>query len=271
LLEAAELLGTLTNLSEICRWARPRFFALQQDVRRALQSGYHALAHWRTRHASQIAAWTKKLPAALMHRLEPLIQREIAALLWHSKQVIKVTPFVKRELHYLHAYLSVRSNPWAISIGHLVPRDPTFTTTGDASNLGGGAHSRDLAFWFSLIWSLEIRRRVNLHKKHPDTIHINCLEFAVAILQLAAVITRIEAEVPLELALAYPHGYPTIPVLLCITDNVSTKSWANKVSSASPNAHGLIALLASMLRRTTCGFSSNWLAGRLNETADLLS
>jgi hypothetical protein len=33
LLEAAKLLGTLNNLSEICLWARPRFCALQQDVR----------------------------------------------------------------------------------------------------------------------------------------------------------------------------------------------------------------------------------------------
>jgi hypothetical protein len=271
LLEAAELLGTLNNLSEICRWARPRFFALQQDVRRALQSRYHALSNWRTRHASQISAWTKELPAALLHRLEPLIQREIAALLWHTKQAIKVTPPVQRELQYLHAYLRVRSNPWAISIGHLVPRDPIFTTTGDASNLGGGAHCRDLAFWFSVIWSPEIRRRVSLPKKHPETIHINCLEFAVALIQLAAVITRLEAAVPLELALAYPHGYPAIPVLLCKTDNVSTKSWANKVSAASAKAHGLIALLASLLRRTDCGFASTWLAGHLNETADLLS
>jgi hypothetical protein len=52
---------------------------------------------------------------------------------------------------------------------------------------------------------------------------------------------------------------------------MSTKSWANKVSSALPNAHGLVALLALLFRRTNCGFSSKWLAGRLNETAHLLS
>jgi hypothetical protein len=206
-----------------------------------------------------------------MHRLEPLIQREIAALLWRTRQVITVTPFVQRELRYLHNYLSNRDNCWAISIGHLVARSNTLVATGDASNLGGGAHCEDLFFWFSLIWSPEIRRHVNLHKKHVDKIHINCLEFAVALIQLAAVITRLEADVPPMLLQAYPSGYPDIPVFLCRTDNVSTKSWANKVSSASPNAHGLIALLASMLQRTQCGFHSEWLAGRLNGTADLLS
>jgi hypothetical protein len=56
--------------------------------------------------------------------------------------------------------------------------------------------------------------------------------------------------------------------LLCKTEKVATKSWAKKVTPALPNAHGLIALLASLLWRTTCDFSSTWLAGSLNETAN---
>jgi hypothetical protein len=271
LLEAAELLGTLNNLSEICRWARPRFFALQQDVRRALRARYLAAAHWRTHHATQIETWRVDLTDALLHRLEPLIQREMASLLWRMRQTIPVSPFVRRKLKYLHNYVRTPTNPWAISIGHLIPREHTFTTTGDASNLGGGAYCEDLLFWFSLIWSPEIRRRMSLHKKHADRIHINCLEFAVALLQLVAVITRLEAAVPGELGPVFPQGSPDVPVLLCRTDNMSTKSWANKVSSALPHAHGLIALLASLLWRTTCGFTSEWLAGHLNGTADLLS
>jgi hypothetical protein len=271
LLEAAELLGTLNNLSEICRWARPRYFALQQDVRRTLRARYVALANWRLRHAAQIDSCQRELPESLLHRLEPLIGRKVASLLWRTRQTIPVTHFIHRELGYLHTYLANHKNRWAISIGHLVPRPPTFTTTGDASNQGGGAYCQDLLFWFSIIWSPEIRRRVNLHKKHADRIHINCLEFAVALLQLAAVTTRLQADVPGELKGTFPHGFPDILVLLCRTDNMSTKSWANKVSSTSPHAHGLIALLAALLRNTTCGFTSEWLAGHLNGTADLLS
>jgi hypothetical protein len=141
-------------------------------------------------------------------------------------------------------------------------RAHTSTTTGDASNLGGGAYCRDLRFWLSIIWSPEIRQRVSLHKKHTDRIHINCLDLAVALLQLAAVITRLEAAVPSELSSAFLQGYPDVTVLLCRTDNMSTKCWANKVSSAFPHAHGLIALLALPLWRTTsCGFKSEcWLA-----------
>jgi hypothetical protein len=163
----------------------------------------------------------------------------MVSLLWRTRQTIPVSPFVCRELKYLHTYLHTPTNPWAISIGHLVPREHTFTTTGDASNLGGGAYCEDLLFWFSLIWSPEIRRRLSLHKKHADRIYINCLEFAVTLLQLAAVITRLEAAVPGKLGPVFPTGYPDVPLLLCRTDNMSTKSWANKVSSASPHAHGL--------------------------------
>jgi hypothetical protein len=147
-------------------------------------------------------------------------------------------------------------NPWAISIGHLVKHDATFTTTGDASNIGGGAHCCKLQFWFSYIWSPEICRPANLPKKHQDKLHINCLEFAVALIQLAATITRLEEAVPPTLAPVFPVGYPDIPILLCRTDNMSNKSWASKVSSSSSSAHGLIALLASLLRQTKCGFSS---------------
>jgi hypothetical protein len=71
----------LNDLSEIYRWARPCFFALQQDFCHELQSRYHTLSNWHTGHASQIATRTKELPATLLHHLELLIQREIATLL----------------------------------------------------------------------------------------------------------------------------------------------------------------------------------------------
>jgi hypothetical protein len=38
LLEAAELLCLLNNLSEICRWARPRYYALQSAIWSALRT-----------------------------------------------------------------------------------------------------------------------------------------------------------------------------------------------------------------------------------------
>lgn len=59
ILEAAELLGLPNNLSEICCWARPLYFALQNDVRQSLQSCYYALQGWHLWHAKQIADWEK--------------------------------------------------------------------------------------------------------------------------------------------------------------------------------------------------------------------
>jgi hypothetical protein len=197
LLEAAELLGLLNNLSEICRWARPRYYALQSAMRLALQSRYCALRGWRSRHADRIAGWKRELPGALAVRLDPLIQREMAAtILWNTRQSMSVTTLVRKEMVYLHGYLAEQSNLWAISIGHLVKRMETFTSTGDASNHGGGAHCSTLHFWFSYIWSPEVTRRANLPKEHPGKIHINSLEFVVALIQLAATITRLEAPEP---------------------------------------------------------------------------
>jgi hypothetical protein len=87
---------------------------------------------------------------------------------------------------YLHGYLAERSNPWAISIGHLVKRVETFTLTGDQSNHVGEAHCSTLHFWFSYIWSPKVTRRANLPKKHPDKIHISLLEFVVALIQFCS-------------------------------------------------------------------------------------
>jgi hypothetical protein len=122
LLEAAELLCLLNNLSEICRWARPGYYALQSAIRPALRTRYHVLRGLRSRNTNRIASWEQELPDALAARLEPLIQREIAAILWNTRQTISVTPSVHQEIGFLHDYLANRSSPWAISIGHLVKR-----------------------------------------------------------------------------------------------------------------------------------------------------
>ena len=95
-----------------------------------------------------------------------------------------------------------------------------------------------LWFWFAINWSTDIRRRVKLNSRHPDYIHINCLEFLIVVLQLAAAITRLEdqprASLPPALLAQFPAGFPHIPTLLTWTDNTPSKKWANKVTTAPP-------------------------------------
>lgn len=46
LLEAAELAGSLGNLSQYNRRGQAYFFALQNAIRRALTQRYHKIKHW---------------------------------------------------------------------------------------------------------------------------------------------------------------------------------------------------------------------------------
>lgn len=113
----------------------------QQDIQHDFCSCYHALWSWHSSwHADQITSWEQELPAALSTCLELLIQHKIVALLWCMQQTKPLKSFVPQELLYLHTYLTVPKDPWAISIGHLIKRLKSFLATRYTSNLGSGAH-----------------------------------------------------------------------------------------------------------------------------------
>jgi hypothetical protein len=274
LLEAAELLGTFNNLTTICRWARPRFFALQNAVRRAFVAKYHATVSWYMR-SKKPTSWTEALPPHLHKRIDQLVARDIANVLWRTKARLPITAYIRSELTYVHDYLSVPTNTWKTSIGHLIIRDAMFPSTGDASLLGSGFASKPLEFWFAATWSAEIRRRVRLNSKHPDYIHINCLEFVTVILQLAACITRLELDpysaLPLSLRRRYPNGIPALPTVVIWTDNTPSKRWANKVTTASPMGQTLVQIFGELLRRSDIAINCDWIAGVDNVRADMLS
>jgi hypothetical protein len=84
------------------------------------------------------------------------------------------------ELQYLRTYLSDLSNPWEVLIGHvMVPRMPNIRSAGDASQLGGGGINHTLRFWFDCRWNARIQPGVKLNPRHPNYVHINCLEYIV--------------------------------------------------------------------------------------------
>ena len=253
---------------------RPRFFSLQNATRRTLQAKYFAVKGWYDRQ-QKIKKWSKELPRHLWNRLDSLVARDIATVIWHTQSPIPMTEPVLRELQYLSDYLAQPTNQWSISIGHLIPRDPTFASEGDASHLAGGALSPSLWFWFAVNWSADIRRRVKLNSRNPDYIHINCLEFLVVVLQLAAAITRLEdqpwASLPPALHAQFPTGFPHIPTLLTWTDNTPSKKWANKVTTASPRGQYLVQVYAELLRRCNIGTNCDWIEGESNVNADKIS
>jgi hypothetical protein len=270
LMQCAELLGHLGSATTTCRWGRVLFFGLQNLLRVHLVAQYHKTKAYfdRSGGAARILA---ELEPGLAKRFDSLVARDVASLLWRSKKRFSITSPVRAELQYLHAYLSDFSNPWEVLIGHVVPRTPNYQSAGDASLTGGGAINDTLGFWFDCRWSPRILRGAKLSPRHPDYVHINCLEFIVLLLQIVACIVYLEAPYDLTL-LGLPADFPSvIPILLALTDNMSSKSWIHRVITASPHGQALLQIYAALLRRSSVGLQCEHLPGVLNVEPDFIS
>lgn len=259
LLQAAELHGTLTDASRANRKGRATFFSFQNSLCRAIQQRFHQVKGYYNRSCKE-GEFKAQLPKDLHHRLDRLIARDMATLLWRTKTPIPIPPPVTYELKALHRQFSDFSRPWSISIGHVVPRDAQFTSLGDACGTGGGAYCHDLEYWFDVIWSPLTRQQFN-----AGSIHINILEFVVVILQLAAAITRAEED-------GKQYNIQPLSKLLIRTDNSPSRNWAqHKVSAKSERGQLFVSIYADLFDRTTLTVECNHIAGESNSLADFIS
>jgi hypothetical protein len=154
-----------------------------------------------------------------------------------------------------------------MQIGHVIPRDPQFTCTGDACLTGGGAYCHELQYWFDIAWSDDTKTAIE-----KGTIHINMMEFIVVILQLAAAITVVEEQPQNpEISKKFYPGIPKLAKLLIRTDNSPSQNWAHKVSSKSENGQQLVRTYAALLDRTSLAVQSSHIKGTDNDLADFLS
>ncbi|CAJ1951014.1 unnamed protein product [Cylindrotheca closterium] len=85
-----------------------------------------------------------QLPPSLRYRLASLIGKEAATFLWNANKRFRLDEPVLRELRAIQH--SLQTEIWEIYIPQMIPRDPHFTSYGDASFLGGGAYSNKLLF-----------------------------------------------------------------------------------------------------------------------------
>jgi hypothetical protein len=270
LLQCAELLGHLGSATTTCRWARVLFFGIQNLLRVHLVAQYHKTSAYYTR-TGRAASISKALPPSLAKRFDSLVARDVATLLWRSKMRFSLTTSVRSELQYLYTYLSNPANPWEVLIGHVVPRMPNISSAGDASQQGGGAINHTLRFWFDCRWNVRIQAGTKLNPRHPNYVHINCLEFIVLLLQIVACISYLESPYDPALVGLPLLSLPTIPILLALTDNIASKSWIHRVTTASPRGQALIQVYAALLRRSALGTQCEHLAGALNVDPDFIS
>ena len=200
ILEAAELHGSLSDASRANRKGRAMFFGFQNAMRRAIQNRYHQVKGFYHRQ-SKLQYLSTQLPKDLHHRLDSLIARDIASLIWKTKTKIEITAPIQFEIGQLHSLLADANRPWSISIGYVIPRDPQFTIFGDACPIGGGAFSHKLEYWFDLVWSDRTRQLFDI-----GHVHINVLEFIIVLLQLAAAITRKRESFKIEQKIQSSHS-----------------------------------------------------------------
>ena len=152
LLEAGKLHGQLGSASTTCRWARATFFGLQNALRRAIAIKFCQVRAYYARSGRRQAI-AGQLPANLWKRLEGLVSRDIADLMWRSSSSFPMTDPIRSELRALYNYLADASQPWSISIGHLITHSPTSISLGDASQVADGAYCKLLCFWFDIMWT----------------------------------------------------------------------------------------------------------------------
>ena len=123
ILEAAELHGKLADASRANRKGRTMFFAFQNAIRRSLQTRFAQVRGFYKRK-NKIQHFKAQLPKHLHSRVNSLIARDMAALLWATSTKTTVTVPVQHELRQIHAYMSNCTVPWEMKIAHVIPRDP---------------------------------------------------------------------------------------------------------------------------------------------------
>ena len=273
LLEVATLLGILENHTRYARWARCWFFTLQNAVRFILHGRFKIVNRIFNR-SGRTATLCHQLPALLANRLHTILARDKAQLLWSTKQRHAVTSEIRASLEHLLAYTTDTTDPWDVPLGLIIPRDHHLSSRGDTSFAGGGAYCSTFCFWFDIAWSPRTIKGATRTKTSSDEyVHINGLEFIVVILQLAAVLTRLEdcdAGIS-DPAVYFPAGIPNIPVWLVESDNVVSVMWERKATSASLQRQGLVSVCAELLRRRHIRTCCEHLAGTLNVVADDIS
>jgi len=269
--EASVLHGTLLSISEYTRWGRALFFTVQNILRTELQKLYHVLARYH-RKRKRSRKIERALSPALQHRLSHLVHKKMTKLLWNSGKTIRMTPRLRAELQAIRSDLADPNSTWSKSIGHHIPRIPHAESFGDASHDGGGAHCPTLRYWFYVLWDDRIWQGCRLPPSDPGYVHINCLEFIVVLLQLAAAIVAFQTFPTGEL-LDYlaRHRLPAEPIVLCWCDNTTGEHWTNKVTSKSLKGQNLVRIYAEILRSTHLGLNCQHISSDDNDPADTIS
>lgn len=271
--EMAQLLGIVEYHTTHVGWAKPWFFALQNQFRRDLRKKYFSSKRWAEKHAPAIQEkYERELPEHLWYRIKPMISREQARKIWTLRDPIKIDTPARMALAQILYYLTTDKRPWTQPIPLIVPRVPMSHSWGDASSTkGGGAFCPELEFWFDIIWPPHIIRGTKLPSDAPGNVTIAGLEFIVVILQLIAVRVRLDTLTGAKRDRLLPNGPQRFHAHCTYTDSSNSRSWANKVTSTSASSQNLLKYYAELSRRFEINDRTEHIAGKKNDQADDIS
>jgi hypothetical protein len=265
----ARLTGILIDHARICRWARCYVYNIVNQMSNILHARYRMLIR---EHGRDRAAQFSPPPMGMQKRLLQLIARSKAHALWKHRGRYSISEAVVRDLQFLSTYLTNRTNPWSMSIGHFIKRSPIGCSYGDASTgRGMGFYSHTHHFYCILFWSPELLHRIHLQNK-STAVHINQLEMVAYLLQLAAAATAIKHPsqmIPAVTALL--NNCPTAPQWKVYVDNTATKFWGERGMATSLRGQLLLRVQAAFYYTSEVNGRTEYIKSTDNILADLLS
>jgi hypothetical protein len=128
-----------------------------------------------------------------------------------------------------------------------------------------GRFSTTLQVWWYISFPDDIIRQTLLHLSNNENetfISINCLEYVTIIINYcAAITTLLERQVTID-----PHL-----VVLCVTNNISTKNWTLHTSKKLIIGHALARFFCGLLIDSDVGINAKWISTAANKIADEIS
>ena len=129
--EICTVLGILNSAAEYFPWARAQLFVLENLLRDAIRKRYkQAKASKKCRE--DISIKKRRLPPSMYHRMVSISAVIEAKFAFADDLKINIPEQATSAILTLYKYL-MKNEPWECPIGHIVPRTPTWTSYGDAS------------------------------------------------------------------------------------------------------------------------------------------
>jgi hypothetical protein len=190
-----------------------------------------------------------------------------ARMVNHHTQFYFINKTMQSEIEFICQAL--REDSWLkfeVPITFIIPRSPSAYLFGDSSLLACGGYSTTLRIWWYLSFPDFIIKRTLLHlnyNKDETFISINCLEYVTIIINYCVAITAISES---DDIIDDPN-----PVVLCVTDNISTKNWTTHTCKKSIIGEALARFFCGLLIGSSVGINATWISTVKNKMADGIS